>query len=71
MNFSFQVLCLHLKRFRWINFYRMKLDTEVSFPVEFLDMSDFTLHDIRDTRQSCVGSNVYDLAAVIVHHGSG
>lgn len=65
------VLCLHLKRFRWINFYRMKLDTEVSFPIELLDMSDFTIHDIRDTRQSCMGSNVYDLAAVIVHHGSG
>lgn len=65
------VLCLHLKRFRWINFYRMKLDTDVSFPIEFLDMSDFVLHDVRDTRQSCMGSNVYDLAAVIVHHGSG
>lgn len=49
----------------------MKLDTDVSFPIEFLDMSDFVLHDVRDTRQSCMGSNVYDLAAVIVHHGSG
>ncbi|KAK7573320.1 hypothetical protein V9T40_010511 [Parthenolecanium corni] len=65
------VLCLHLKRFRWINFYRVKLDTDISFPIEFLDMSDFMLHDVRDTRQSCIGSNVYDLAAVIVHHGSG
>jgi len=49
----------------------MKLDTDVEFPVEFLDMTDFVLHDVRDTRQSCMGSNVYDLAAVIVHHGSG
>lgn len=49
----------------------MKLDTDVSFPIEVLDMSDFVLHDVRDTRQSCIGSNVYDLAAVIVHHGSG
>lgn len=49
----------------------MKLDTDVKFPIEFLDMTDFVLHDVRDTRQSCMGSNVYDLAAVIVHHGSG
>lgn len=66
-----QVLCLHLKRFRWINYYRTKIDTTVSFPVESLDMSEFVLRDIRDTRQSGLGCCLYDLAAIIVHHGSG
>lgn len=65
------VLCLHLKRFRWHNFFRTKIDTHVLFPVTALDMSHFVLNSLRDTRRSGTGSNLYDLAAVIVHHGSG
>lgn len=63
------VLCLHLKRFRWNNFFRTKVDTNIDFPVCALDMSQFVLSDLPDTRRS--GTNLYDLAAVIVHHGSG
>lgn len=65
------VLCLHLKRFRWNNFFRTKIDTSIAFPVTALDMSQFVLSDLRDTRLSGTGTNLYDLAAVIVHHGSG
>lgn len=65
------VLCLHLKRFRWNNFFRTKVDTSINFPVNALDMSQFVLSDIPDTRRSPTGTNLYDLAAVIVHHGSG
>ncbi|KAG8278180.1 Ubiquitin carboxyl-terminal hydrolase 3 [Homalodisca vitripennis] len=63
------VLCLHLKRFRWNNFFRTKVDINIQFPVTALDMSQYVLSDLPDTRLS--GSNLYDLAAVIVHHGTG
>ncbi|PNF21373.1 Ubiquitin carboxyl-terminal hydrolase 3 [Cryptotermes secundus] len=65
------VLCLHLKRFRWQNSLRTKIDTHISFPVTALDMSQFVLSSLHETRRSGMGSNLYDLAAVIVHHGSG
>ncbi|XP_063223069.1 ubiquitin carboxyl-terminal hydrolase 3-like [Bacillus rossius redtenbacheri] len=65
------VLCLHLKRFRWHNSFRTKIDTDVSFPVTALDMSQFVLSNLHETRRSGTGSNLYDLAAIIVHHGSG
>lgn len=64
-----QVLCLHLKRFRWNNFFRTKVDINIQFPVTALDMSQYVLSDLPDTRLN--GSNLYDLAAVIVHHGTG
>ncbi|KAJ8718592.1 hypothetical protein PYW08_002829 [Mythimna loreyi] len=65
------VLCLHLKRFRWHNYFRTKVDTSISFPLHSLDMSRFVLSNVPDTRRSGLGNNLYDLAAVIVHHGSG
>ncbi|XP_053611496.1 ubiquitin carboxyl-terminal hydrolase 3-like isoform X2 [Plodia interpunctella] len=65
------VLCLHLKRFRWHNYFRTKVDTAISFPLQSLDMSGFVLSNLRDTRRSRLSNQLYDLAAVIVHHGSG
>lgn len=65
------VLCLHLKRFRWHNYFRTKVDTNISFPLSALDMSRFVLANVPDTRRSGRGGFLYDLAAVIVHHGSG
>uniref|UniRef100_A0A6M2DER8 Ubiquitin carboxyl-terminal hydrolase n=1 Tax=Xenopsylla cheopis TaxID=163159 RepID=A0A6M2DER8_XENCH len=68
------VLCLHIKRFRWNNFFRTKIDVNISFPITSLDMSAFVLTNIPETRKSLIGGpghNLYDLAAVIVHHGSG
>ncbi|XP_045513128.1 ubiquitin carboxyl-terminal hydrolase 3-like isoform X1 [Pieris brassicae] len=65
------VLCLHLKRFRWHNYFRTKVDTAISFPLNSLDMSRFVLANVPDTRRSGRGNYLYDLAAVIVHHGSG
>ncbi|XP_034833395.1 ubiquitin carboxyl-terminal hydrolase 3-like [Maniola hyperantus] len=65
------VLCLHLKRFRWHNYFRTKVDTNISFPLSALDMSRFVLSNVPDTRRSGLGNYLYDLAAVIVHHGSG
>lgn len=65
------VLCLHLKRFRWSMFSRQKVETFVQFPVQGLDMNTYVLNNLHETRGSFCGSNSYDLAAVIVHHGSG
>ncbi|KAK2171241.1 hypothetical protein NP493_1087g00063 [Ridgeia piscesae] len=66
------VLCLHLKRFRWQSCFRMKIDTYVSFPLRGLSMGSYVLNNLHETRHSSSGSGShYDLAAVIVHHGSG
>ncbi|CAG2101490.1 unnamed protein product [Medioppia subpectinata] len=65
------VLCLHLKRFRWNNFFRTKLDNYIEFPVKGLDMSSYVLSNMHETRGNACGSTLYDLAAVIVHHGNG
>ncbi|XP_043499897.1 ubiquitin carboxyl-terminal hydrolase 3-like [Polistes fuscatus] len=65
------VLCLHIKRFRWCNSYRSKVDTQVDFPMESLDMSAFTVRGMTGIKLGTQNSHLYDLAAVIVHHGSG
>lgn len=63
------VLCLHIKRFRWNNFFRTKIDLRIQFPIKSLDMSQYVLNN--KTRSSTSVSSLYDLAAVIVHHGNG
>ncbi|XP_030222208.1 ubiquitin carboxyl-terminal hydrolase 3 isoform X2 [Gadus morhua] len=62
-----KVLCLHLKRFHWTAFLRNKVDTYVEFPLHSLDMRAFLL----EPEKSLPGSCLYDLVAVVVHHGSG
>ncbi|XP_064170008.1 ubiquitin carboxyl-terminal hydrolase 3 isoform X1 [Anguilla rostrata] len=62
-----KVLCLHLKRFHWTAYLRNKIDTYVEFPVRGLDMKGYLLEPENSGPESCL----YDLAAVVVHHGSG
>uniref|UniRef100_A0A3Q3B725 Ubiquitin carboxyl-terminal hydrolase n=1 Tax=Kryptolebias marmoratus TaxID=37003 RepID=A0A3Q3B725_KRYMA len=62
-----KVLCLHLKRFHWTAFLRNKVDTYVEFPLKDLDMRGYLL----EPENSLPGSCLYDLVAVVVHHGSG
>ncbi|KAM8860508.1 ubiquitin carboxyl-terminal hydrolase 3 [Synchiropus picturatus] len=62
-----KVLCLHLKRFHWTAFLRNKVDTYVQFPLKGLDMKGYLLEPETPQTRSCL----YDLAAIVVHHGSG
>ncbi|XP_052399675.1 ubiquitin carboxyl-terminal hydrolase 3-like [Carassius gibelio] len=61
-----KVLCLHLKRFHWTAFLRKKIDTYIEFPMRGLDMKSFLLEPENSLPDRCL----YDLAAVVVHHGS-
>lgn len=81
------VLCIHLKRFRWTNACRTKVDTMIEFPVSSLDMSVYILPEVGsepsdphiERPKRCrspapaqtENDNIYDLAAIIVHHGTG
>lgn len=62
------VLCLHIKRFRWNNYFRTKIDSRIDFPIRSLDMSKYVLREGGEPNQD---HNIYDLSAVIMHHGNG
>lgn len=51
--------------------FRTKIDLRISFPLTGLDMSQYVLSSGPETRRTNSSHNVYDLAAVIVHHGNG
>ena len=42
--FIFQVLCLHLKRFRWKRQHRIKINSFVEFPLQDLNVRKYVLH---------------------------
>ncbi|XP_050442572.1 ubiquitin carboxyl-terminal hydrolase 3-like [Adelges cooleyi] len=64
------VLCLHLKRFRYVNNQRIKVHTPIKFPISSLDMSRFFLKD-KDISVVKKEDCLYDLSSVIVHEGNG
>ena len=78
----FQVLRLHLKRFRWCGRARHKINTHVHFP-QLIDLTKYCApprvgvvsisHDVIggvDLSEN-VDSKLYDLSSVIIHHGVG
>jgi len=66
------VLCLHLKRFRFSPHGRTKVDTFVRFPTKDLNMNPYLLRKTQSgARSISAKGQLYDLAAVVVHHGSG
>eukprot|EP01134_Creolimax_fragrantissima_P006769 CFRG6769T1 len=61
------ILRLHMKRFRWQGRTREKVCNLVDFPINGLDMRDYC-----DTvLEGCENSYMYDLYAVVNHHGQG
>lgn len=65
-----QVLCLHLKRFRWDKSHRSKIHTYIKFPMSSLDMSHYLAEETKGVLiKEC--SYLYDLVAVVVHDGEG
>ncbi|KAE9539387.1 hypothetical protein AGLY_004639 [Aphis glycines] len=64
------VLCLHLKRFRWDKSHRSKVHTYIKFPMTSLDMSLYLAEETKSVLvKPC--SYLYDLVAVVVHDGEG
>ena len=61
----------YLISIRWSQSARTKVDTFVEFPLSGLDMSSYLIRNLSSTRYSNANSCLYDLAAVIVHHGNG
>ena len=62
-----QVLCLHFKRFRWGLYSRSKVKDAVSFPMRSLDLTPYM--DARASKSRW--PPIYDLFAVVIHHGGG
>lgn len=62
------VICIHLKRFRYNHYNYTKVNTFVRFPIKDLDMNPYLLEN---PLQGPVETNIYDLSGVVVHHGSG
>lgn len=66
-----QILCIHLKRFRWrrnaIHGGKLKVDAHVKFPLEGLDMGRW----MDGTEEQERLKVLYDLYAVVVHQGVG
>jgi ubiquitin carboxyl-terminal hydrolase 3 len=58
------------KVFNFFLKFRTKIDLRIKFPIQALDLTGFILNSGPETRRSNSHS-IYDLAAVIVHHGSG
>ncbi len=64
MSSPFQILCIHLKRFRHEVMYSFKINSHVSFPLEGLDLKPFL------AKESPSQITTYDLLSVICHHGT-
>uniref|UniRef100_A0AAZ3SJD4 Ubiquitin carboxyl-terminal hydrolase n=1 Tax=Oncorhynchus tshawytscha TaxID=74940 RepID=A0AAZ3SJD4_ONCTS len=63
-SFPFQILCIHLKRFRHELMFSTKIGTHVSFPLEGLELQPFLAKD------SSAHTTSYDLLSIICHHGT-
>jgi ubiquitin C-terminal hydrolase len=59
-----QVLCIHLKRFRYDSFFSSKIGIQVNFPLEDLDMSPYCTADTPNLKPTH-----YHLFALISHRG--
>ena len=63
-SLSPQVLCIHLKRFRFDSFHPSKIGRQISFPLDDLDMEKYM------KEQSSGSTEVtYELISVVTHMG--
>ncbi|KAL8526927.1 hypothetical protein ACS0TY_015974 [Phlomoides rotata] len=58
-----EILVVHLKRFSYTKYWKNKLETFVDFPVDDFDLSNYILHQ---SKESC---NRYMLYAISNHYG--
>lgn len=63
-----EILCIHLKRFRYDSYFSSKLSTHVLFPITDLDLKPFCTSEL--ATKSPVGGYLYELCAVVTHRGS-
>lgn len=70
MNALPNILCLHLKRFRWEETHRSKVHTHIKFPMASLDMSVYFDKEMRNELKD-KDTYMFDLIAVVVHDGEG
>jgi len=56
-----EVLCIHLKRFRFDSYFSTKISRHIAFPLNDLDMSAYL--------KEVSGSHHYTLNAIITHYG--
>lgn len=59
-----EVLCVHLKRFRYDAFFATKISRFIEFPLSDLDMSAFKKSNDRDSSEC-----LYELMSVVTHFG--
>ena len=57
-----EVLCIHLKRFRFDTYFSGKISRHIAFPLSGLDMSAYL-------KQGAPTAPLYELSAVITHYG--
>jgi len=60
-----EVLCIHLKRFRFDSYFSSKISRHIGFPLSKLDLSQF----LKTREDASSPSCTYDLNAVITHYG--
>ncbi|CAK9170339.1 unnamed protein product [Ilex paraguariensis] len=60
-----EILVFHLKRFSYSRWLKNKLDTFVNFPIHNLDLSKYVR-----SKDTCTGSNIYELYAISNHYSS-
>ena len=63
-----QILIIQFKRFSASRWGRIKVDTQINFPVDGLDLTNYLCPSSPQTSQK--EENIYDLCAVINHGGS-
>jgi len=62
------ILILHLKRFLFADNYTEKLDIDISFPIQKLNMSKWFYNESLEAESSKSSHTEYDLYAVTNHH---